>query len=366
MPRHPRLFLCYGRGVYSYDMSRGTRIFLLSFVILLSGVGSFFVYTQHALTLVDLSALPYEEKTNYWESRIRDHGSEHAFAEFKASIDSVPPVERHWEQHLFGNALYAVHGLDGIALCDDSFDNACFHSFMISGIEEFGVAATDKLHEACVTRLGTDAYTCLHGLGHALLGVFGYTQEGLVQAIAVCDAHPDPDRRSVNHGCVNGAFMEYNSPMDIAGYEPRPFSEDDAFTPCTSFNDRTHRSACTYAQLYWWFSSLKHEEPAERLAHIGVLCRRMNATDAEMYQVCIQGAGNALDTTVDYDPTKVADACATIDPDPAMRLMCQKNAAIRFSFYSSLETALQACDGLPDTDKNTCRTYLSNSVVNKK
>lgn len=366
MPRHPRLFLSYGRGVYSYDMSRGTRIFLLSCALVFVCAGSYLAYAQRALTLVDLSTMPYEEKTTYWESRIRERGDEHAFAEFNASSDSVPPVERHWEQHLFGNALYAVHGLDGIALCDDSFDNACFHSFMISGIEEFGVAATDKLHEACVTILGTDAYQCLHGLGHALLGVFGYTEEGLKQSIAVCDAHPEPDRRGVNHGCVNGAFMEYNSPMDITGYEPRPFTEDGAFEPCTSLEDRAHRSACTYAQLYWWFSSLKHEEPAERLAHIGALCRRMNTDNTEMYQVCIQGAGNALDTTVDYDPAKVADACATIDPDPAMRLLCQKNAAIRFSFYSPLETALQACGGLPDADKNTCRDYLSNGVVKKK
>lgn len=338
------------------------RFLLLLFLLLILGTGIYALESDRAHKTIDLTTLQYEEKTPYWENRIRDLGAGRAFEEFKASIESVPPVERHWELHLFGNALYDVGGLDLMATCDSSLDNACFHSFMISGIEEFGVDAASRLHDVCVAQLGGKAFMCLHGLGHALLGVFGYTEEGLARSLEICDENMDQNPISIKVGCHNGAFMEFNSPMDITGYVPRSFTEESAYEPCLSLTNRNHRRACTFAQLYWWFSSLKHEEPAVRLAHIGKLCRGMNPNDEEMYTICLQGAGNALDTTIDYDPSKVAEACTTIDPAPQMRMHCQKNAAIRLSFYFPLEKATLACDGLPAVFGDQCREGLLTSA----
>ena len=80
-------------------MSRIMRQSLIGITIaaILLSAAAYAKTSESALRTVDLTTLPYEEKTPYWEGRVRDAGADRAYEEFKAAIDSVPRVERHWE-----------------------------------------------------------------------------------------------------------------------------------------------------------------------------------------------------------------------------------------------------------------------------
>lgn len=318
-------------------------------------VSAYILNTAGALDTDEFKNLPDEKKGAYWEGRIHKVGEDRAYKEYKTLTTVLPPVQQHWELHVFGNALYTTGGLEAIKTCDATHDYACYHAFMISDIQEFGTGAARRLHGVCVDLFGQSAFSCLHGLGHALVASLGYDEESLSKALDVCDENPDPNPSMLLYGCLNGAFMEFNTPMTISGYEPRSFSDAEAFEPCNSITDRSRKIACTYTQLYWWFSSLKHEDPSTRLTHVGNLCRSMNTHDPELYRICIQGAGNAMDSTIDYEPTKAADACSHIDSEPTMQALCQKFAAFRFTRYFPLEKALLACDGGSNTSSLECR-----------
>ena len=342
-------------------MMRGVRIPLGIAAVLLATIAlSFYTpSTESAVQGVDLSSMTHEEKSLHWETRIQDVGNAQAYEEFKASTPSVKPNEMHWEAHIFGDALYDLQGLSGIETCDTHAEYACFHAFMIRAIDEFGPTAAGKLHAVCIEQLGEFAHECLHGMGHGILGVLGHTKEALARAVDICDDYPNPNPAMSKYGCTSGAVMEFNMYTMNSGTEtPRPFSDAIALEPCLSMEGRENREACTFWQPQWWIASLKHEPPLTMAKHIGRLCRAMNVDDTEMYHVCVQGIGNRISSSIDFDPARTAETCLAIDPDPETRYVCHIFTAFRFSRYFPLEKAQTACDGLPTEDAQRCRTHL--------
>lgn len=342
-------------------MSRTLRISIGALLILAIAFGITFyaISTESAVETVDLSAMTPEEKTMYWKDRIQGVGNAQAYTEFKASTPSVKPNEMHWEAHIFGDALYDLQGLSGIKTCDTHAEYACFHAFMIRAVQEYGAEAAGKLHAVCIEELGEFAHECLHGMGHGILGVLGHTDEGLARAVDICDDYPDPNPAMSKYGCTSGAVMEFNMYTMNSGKEtPRPFSDAIASEPCRSMNGRENRRACTFWQPQWWIASLRHEPPLTMAKHIGELCRAMNTDDPEMYRVCIEGIGNRISSSIDFDPARTAETCSAIDPDLNTRYTCHIFTAFRFSRYFPLEKAYVACDGLPESDANRCRTTL--------
>jgi len=357
-----RLFSLNLKNVYPSLKSRVATFTAGTLVVFAAVLVSALYVTnaESAIRSVDLSTMTHDEKVSHWKNRIETTSDDHAYQEFKASAPSVQPNEVHWELHIFSDALYDLEGLGAIETCDTQADYACFHAVMIRAVDEYGASGAGKLYGVCIEQLGEYAHECLHGIGHGLLSLFGYSMDGLARAVDICDDYPDPNPRMAKYGCTSGAVMEFNMHTMNSGAEtPRPFSFDIALEPCLSMESRENREACTFWQPQWWIASLKHEPPLTMAKHIGELCRAMNENDTKMYHVCVQGIGNRISSVIDFDPSRTAEICLAIDPDPEARFVCHRATAFRFSRYFPLEKAATACDGLSKSESDRCRTRLS-------
>lgn len=319
--------------------------------------------TEPALTTVDLTTIPGDDKTNYWEQRIDIAGTNQAQMEFIASANSVPPNDQHAEAHLFFDAVYRRMGGEAIKLCDDLFRYACFHVMTARSVENGGVVAGKDLYDFCTEKLGIYAYDCHHGIGHGILKLFDDTEKNLVQALEICDSLHSSDSPAPSHGCLGGVIMEYNMrTMYTGNEEPRPLTVATALEPCISLTKKDHRIACALWQPQWWIASYKKTDSIELSAHLGELCRALAVTDSELYRYCILGIGYRSASIVDLEPSKTAEICEAIDSNSEIRFICQKTAAVRFANYFPLEKALMACNGLEGTRVNGCRVKVEQEL----
>ncbi len=153
---------------------------------------------------------------------------------------------QHTEAHIFGGALYATEGLNGISTCDARFSSGCFHEFIGRAIADDGLSVVTQLNTVCTNKGG-----CQHGIGHGLISYLGYSPEDLTKSIAICAGLPGEEMLD---GCMGGSFMEYNmrTMLQVSNGAVRPAtSTKDLLDPCDRFSGEAQRSCMLY-QPQWW------------------------------------------------------------------------------------------------------------------
>ena len=119
-------------------------IFITVIVILLI-VGGFFLSREKRVDITAVS-VPTTEVTASslrasvitWEHAIKEVGAEEAYKRFIESA-SKDRVSAHQQAHAFGEALYNQLGIDGLKVCDSSFEFGCYHSFFGTAVEKEGI-----------------------------------------------------------------------------------------------------------------------------------------------------------------------------------------------------------------------------------
>lgn len=335
------------------------KIRVILFLIAVVGVIHLVQLSQrHAEPPRQLSALEkFEIDQQHWRDRITEVGGEAAYREFSADVSLLSTLGQHDQAHLFGEALFQVLGLEGIAVCDGRYVYGCFHAFMIEGIEEKGVGSVKALNDACVQALGESAQHCQHGIGHGILGSLGYDKEDLHNALKTCSTldHSDPIT-----GCNGGVFMEFDlRGMQRGEMKYRAFSATTKLEPCETVDD-VFWASCAYWKPMWWIAT--HPQRDVDLARqMGLWCMQLPGAE-ETLAACINGIANKMQQLTDEDPSKTQIMCEAATNDPKLQYDCHVGSAARFTFYYPLERALVACSGLGTLDEEKCRIAATSRV----
>jgi len=283
-----------------------------------------------------------------WSKRIDEIGAEQTYQEFKAETVQLIPGKQHTLAHLFGELLYENMDIEGVAICDQSFDFGCYHSFFGTAVEASGLEVLPLFDEACQERWGGAYLPCQHGIGHGIL-VF-VKGENLLDALDLCGTL---SWQPIG-GCSSGVFMEYNfRTMETAlsgkSYVRLIGEEGDAHAPCSSLPSRLQPS-CYFEMSQWWEKLYGGD-----YEKIGMLCSEIE--DARLKKVCFQGAGNYAAPFAQFDVRGIRELCDTMPGEG--KVFCREGASwILLGKGEPKEKVRELCAGLPSSLKQACQKNL--------
>lgn len=280
----------------------------------------------HEVAFTEDGRIAYDTESEYWRVRISKMGGEDAYEEFSTAVHKLTPRRQHIAAHVFGEALYREAGIKGTEICDARFMMGCLHAFFGSAALDLGIGSFfTQLVGKCAEGTRGEQLLCLHGVGHGIVGVLGYTQPDLDKALTHCEEVSTADDLLV--GCWGGALMEYNVRTLVSLEEPeRPFDESVAYTPCEDLMGDRQR-ACMFWQPTWWHVVFSHEgNDTAAFRRIGSLCERH--PDPAMTRACLRGAGFRAAWTSGYDADVTVRLCAAVSRDKATREICWDSARL--------------------------------------
>lgn len=299
----------------------------------------------------------------YWQDRIQAVGGQAAYRELVSSVAGKDSEEEHEQAHSFGDALYKVEGESGLGVCDGQVSYGCFHSIVGHAIEEHGVSEVASLVRFCQTSRSTGLSSCQHGIGHGIMGHFGYDKEDLDKALALCKSAAVPDPID---SCYAGAFMEYSMRTMLGtGAQVRPASGN-LLAPCDSLGAE-YQYACAFQQSRWWLQVVEgHEAPDSSLyTKLGALCDQMEQEPSAL-RACYEGLGENTPAVADYDPEIAASLCVASSASALHRLYCATFAASTIADTRGQDKGLQVCAELSGPALQYCSAYVLKgaSIIN--
>lgn len=275
-----------------------------------------------------------------WKKVIEEQGAEKAYASF---LEEAPKstISTHSQAHAFGEALYEEEGIDGLRVCDSSFEFGCYHSFFGLAVNAEGIETLPKFDEACKNKFGDQNLPCQHGIGH---GVLVYTDyNNLERALELCETISDLP----TGGCSSGVFMEYNfHTMDDTAQYLRTAGED-LYEPCDTLPQR-FQASCYFEQIQWWESILDKD-----YAQMGELCTKLTPQSAE-YNACYNGIGNYVAASAQYEFDPIETDCGLM-PNEETRGLCHEGASwLVRSIDGKKEVATKLCEVLQEPYRAQC------------
>lgn len=317
--------------------------------------GTFLVLNIHH-DPYDPASSPYAEKLAYWKTRIHTVGGPRAYEELAVFVKGRTVGVQHNETHVFGSALYSEEGINGVAVCDDRFEYACFHQVIGEVLNHLGMEAFPKVVEVCK---GSPA--CLHSIGHGVLAQQGYAFTDLQKAIQVCETLPSD---VYVHGCYGGLFMEYNMRRLLSDSQhPRPV-EKNWLEPCDKFSGVLGR-ICYYWQPTWWRSQIAQDDlmlTDAGFKHMGDLCETV--TDLELKASCFEGTG-VITLNSGGTSNNGISACDLVSQGVFGNALCRTGAARLIVLLGRYEEARTVCLGLTGVYKTGCLAEIDNTQPNE-
>jgi len=293
-----------------------------------------------------------------WLDILQGCGGTQSYHLFEEYVASENPKWQHTLAHVFGDALYDTEGVNGTAVCDMQFAQGCFHGFFGRAAQASGVGVIRDLEPVCYEELpSVPAKYCVHGIGHGLANLSGYTEDGLVRALASCDSLVRPDSPTY---CAGGVFMEYNTHL-LTDQLPRK-ETGDLMTPCNAVST-DKKEVCYFWQAQWWqtiFSNNDTTDQMQAVIQTAALCRQIGS---EYHRACFEGIGRASGPAAQFDQSvagALCDSAAAADTDA--RLYCRSYAAALFYFgFNRGVAALTLCAPLKREDGYICKDYAQHS-----
>jgi len=293
-----------------------------------------------------------------WLGIVTKCGGPQSYALFKQYVAPVDPKCQHNLAHTFGDALFDAEGIEALPVCDVSFAMGCFHGFFGRAIQLSGIGIIKDLESSCYRDLSTvPARVCVHGIGHGLLNLAGYTPDGITRALTECDALVA--RPESAHDCAGGIFMEYNTNM-LTDLVPRPMPASPA-VPCDSARADV-QGICYFWSAQWWPDVLPHDAkyPMSTFVQAGALCRTYAGNHL---RDCFEGLGRVTGPAAKFDETLSGTLCdAAAGNDSTADLYCRAYTAARFyfAFYASAR-ALSLCAPFTGDDKRVCEDFAQHN-----
>ncbi|MEX0877512.1 MAG: hypothetical protein WDZ40_01455 [Candidatus Spechtbacterales bacterium] len=279
----------------------------------------------------------YEEDRNIWSENVDNLGSQKAYSKFKTEYAFADFDTQHNVAHIMGELLYEKEGLNGLAVCDESFAFGCYHSFFIKAMADQGVGVVKDLDEICITEYPGNATGCQHGIGHGILISLGH--QNLVEALEVCKLTFQPDPL---FGCTAGVFMEYNYPVvfspGVAKTTLRKIDPNNYNFPCNTIVPSEFRSSCYFEITAYWVQIFNND-----FKKIGRLCQELNASIEK--EACYLGVGSIAVSKNNYKKDAVFLWCGDTKEEK-YKSICKIGGAWRFYAYGEKEIARQICAGI--------------------
>lgn len=176
----------------------------------------------------------FKEYAQYFYDLAQEKGGAYAYQVLKSASFTLG-TDMHLLGHVVADEIYKQEGVEGIAVCDHDFRNACSHAIVVGVFLEQGLEGLEDIRQACLKAPGgKGAYgMCFHGLGH---GVLAYHEYNMEEAVATCEQLRESTGRAESIECVGGIVMEMMSGVnDREAWEresPRYLSDEDPLNPC--------------------------------------------------------------------------------------------------------------------------------------
>lgn len=304
---------------------------------------------------IDERTKNFQVGVEYWRERIQKVGADEAFKELSEQIGQLPLPEQHKASHRFGTALYKERGVEGFALCGEEFGQGCRHTLFGEAMYEQGPSVLSAIKKVCGT-IGhpTKRRSCEHGLGHGLIGYYGYDLAGLEGALATCSQGVENAHNSdFVLGCAGGIFMEYNTRglLRDVGISMREVTDESVYHPCDQISSEW-RPACAFWQPVWWYQV---DDPSpENAFHTsslyGYRCKKF--MDMTLSAACFKGIGYIVPNFVSFDSTATEQACVAVSDRADNRLACWVFA--RVQLFDPTVPSKVLCHGLQEAELDTC------------
>lgn len=320
-------------------------LFLTCTVALIGVTVCAYLYTKHTVS-------PKEESdVSFWENRIRHEGAVSAYKTLAHSAKELNASEAHRRAHLFGEALYATQGLDGLSVCDAQFMYGCLHQVVAEAILEGGPTIMYELGDKCAGDL-----QCLHGIGHGVVMWYGYEHNMLTEAFEACNkASPHNDF----NGCESGVFMEYNYPAfpQEKNEYLRPLPLNNYHEPCDTVSTE-HAPVCYYWQVRLWKDTELGKKDDDAI--ISTLSQRCALLHGDRRRGCMGGIGPSTISLSAYDPKEITRLCNAIQGTREEITLCHAEAGKVLVGTVSTEALHQLCNYLPYTsEQKRCIEYAT-------
>lgn len=302
-----------------------------------------------------------------FESDIRNMGDEKAYNNLASETSTLSADDQHEYGHLFGDALYKVEGIKGIAVCDSRFSYGCFHQILSDALLKYGSSAVPMLDQKCKQVL-KDAYlSCQHGLGHGILVSVGLNKNGydiahLMQALTECEKLPDDHPLG---GCDGGVYMEYNlrtaSNVELDQDTIRPLEQKDFYYPCNQL-DSHQQPTCYFWMPQWWaaagairYAANENIGVNKLYQETGGFCDKVPLASS---RTCFEGIGYAAVSTAGMNAAQTRNLCKQASSNKLNNLYCRSFAASMIdSVTSDRSTAMAMCEGLSGNAGSFCTAY---------
>lgn len=343
--------------IYRYSYHR----FFVTILIVAIFVEAGFLLMVQPIQMNSENGVP-SQREGVWSTQIRVMGPKLAYKSFIATYSQDSLNEQHTRAHEFGADLYHTVGLEGIEVCDRSFQFGCFHEFLGLAIAEKGLPVVSELNDVCLRKHSGDVTGCQHGVGHGVAGYYGYDDEALTEALAVCDRLDSSTRVG---GCYGGVFMEYNlrTLLSVDGEPPRTFYEEKGpHDPCVTL-DTAHQAPCFFWQPQWWQSVFFDEWSTQvsrnaMAVRMGVWCG--DIVDKDNKSLCFRGIGTNIPAVTDWDEIETKYLCDSM-PTQRATIECRAGAAsVFFGQISVGQTPWGMCNDLSEKDRITCISIAQN------
>lgn len=300
-------------------------------------------------------------RETFWAGVIKKEGPAQAYKDFGTAVAQLSPEKQHENAHVFGGALYTVEGLSGLTTCDSNYSYGCFHEFLGRAIASLGLSVVNELNQDCVNKLGSNALSCQHGIGHGIEAALGYDFSALQKSLALCKDLPYNDPIG---GCYGGVFMEDNMQTMLGDQgKARELTSTGVQYPCDVLDD-PYENACYFWQSQWWSQELRSSGMTDVDAiytKIGSYCA---AAPSEYRRSCFEGIGNNLVGDANFDGDRARKLCIDASKDPTYQLYCRSLAAdsLFVGGAGKKGDALALCDGLTGNAYSFCSLYASNTA----
>lgn len=304
-----------------------TSIILLLFVVFSFGL------------LVSTSYSPYDPTdSNYnrdhWEQELEAKPADGVYQSFKNRNTQAKFETQHFAAHVFGEVLYDRFNLEGINVCDQSFNFGCYHGFFGIAVATQGISIIKNLDTICGKLPNEDTAACRHGIGHGILENLG--SEKLSDALQECLKTTQPNPFA---GCTSGVFMEFNIPIRFYDGQfhsvPRELNQADPFEPCNNV-DEQFRESCYHELPQWWSQVMGQDYRT-----LGEMCA--SVTVQNYSRACFIGIGTIVAPNADFEPYNTLYGCNRIR-DERGAYLCRASAAWHVSrFGEGIESSRIVC-----------------------
>lgn len=291
-------------------------------------------------------ASDFQKEKNKLREMFQEKGGKSTYEYFKTNED-YKNKNSHELAHFVGMELYVREGESGVAICDEAYNWGCYHGFFGQALSKEGNKFLTKAESACRaggTR-GVDFGGCVHGVGHGVMALHGYTPENLPKALADCDLMTAETAK----GCYNGVFMEYNTRImqflkEGEGAQ-RILVSENPYEPCLDLEER-YQYDCFHEQPNWWSPLMQHD-----FSKMGYLCGAIPGITLE--EACYRGIGRVVPGVVNYDKELVGEACMKLPTSQGIA-SCMRDA-IEILLNQKVNDAEVLCLELEPNLQEVCR-----------